>query len=336
MNEESVSCPACGDVAVTELHRFRLDEVANHLLPARRDRERSLRLRDELRALYGRDYVQVNACSACRFCFAHPFVAGTAEIYNLITGGHEFYPHDRFEFSLTIAALRAELETSQKDSMSLLEIGAGTGAFLQKAHDAGIFRQAVATEYDDMALKALRRVPGVEALRLTPQQLAEKLGQRFDAICMFQVLEHLDSLDQLFAALRTLSAGHGQLFVGVPNDTHVAAQEELTGFWDMPPNHIGRWNLPALQAIASRHGFQVLEHRYGATNDLIELWRLAKYRFEGRAYDSSSIAGRVNGLSVRWLRGILKRTLALGDLARLAPHYARIPPESHWFRLGAV
>lgn len=332
--EDVVICPACRNGAVAELHSFRVEEAANHLVPEARYPERNLQLREELQKLFRADHVEVKQCSTCGFCFANPFVAGTADIYRLISGGNELYPRDRFEFSLTIDALRAQLASNGKPTLSLLEIGAGDGAFLRRAHDAGVFERALATEYDQAALAALRRIPGVKALALTPEQLAAQLGDRFDAICMFQVLEHLDSLDSVFAALRALTAQEGQLFISVPNAARVTAQEQLSGFWDMPPNHIGRWNRFAMEAIASRHGFRLREHRYESASDLVELWRLAKYRFEGRAYVSSSLAARVNGLSHRALRGIFKRVLAVYDLIKLAPQYGRIPPESHWFRLG--
>lgn len=332
--EDPVICPACRNGAVAELHSFRVEEAASHLLPQARYPERNLRLREQLQELFRGDHVEVKQCSTCGFCFAHPFVAGTADIYKLITGGNEFYPQHRFEFSLTIDALRAQLASNGKPTVSLLEIGAGDGAFLRRAHDAGVFKRALATEFGEAALAALRRIPGVEAVSATPQQLAAELQNRFDAICMFQVLEHLDSIDAVFAALRTLTAPNGQLFISVPNAARVAAQERLTGFWDMPPNHIGRWNLSAIEAIASRHGFRLREDRYESASDLVELWRMAKCGFDGRACVPSSLAGRVNGLPLRELRGLLKRTLTVWDLIRLVSQYGRIPPESHWFRLG--
>jgi SAM-dependent methyltransferase len=323
------ACPACTETDTAAVRRYSVPEAANHLVPRERNPERHEALLRELRSLFGTEHVEVRRCASCGFWFANPFISGTPEVYNLITEGHELYPANRFEFDLTIEAL-------PKRPLDLLEIGAGDGAFLRKARAAGIVRSAYATEYDDGSLAALRSIPAVQAFKLSPQELAAATGARFEAVCMFQVLEHLDRLDEVFSALRSLTAADGQLFIGVPNDASVTMQEELTGFWEMPPNHIGRWTRAAIESLAKRHGFAVLDHRYESAGSLAELWEMAKCRYQGRAYHSSTLAGRVNDLSVRSIRGPVKRVLAGWDLLMLAPRYGGFPPRCQWFRLGAA
>ncbi len=323
-----VACPACTGTNNSVARVYTVAEAANHLVPAGRDDARHRLLSADLRRLFGEDRVQVRNCDGCGFWFADPFVAGTAEIYNLITAGSELYPSERFEFGVTIESLGPR-------RLSLLEIGAGDGAFLRAALRTGTAGRAFATEYDAGALSALRAIPGVRAEQRSPQQLAAETDERFDAICMFQVLEHLDSLDQVFGALRRLTATGGELFISVPNHASVTTQEELTGFWEMPPNHIGRWTGAAIESVAARHGFHVREHRYEPETALAGLWEMAKCRYQARAYRAPSLAGRVNNMSVRAVRGPVKRALAVWDLVMLAPHYGRIPPRSQWFRLGA-
>ena len=321
------ACPACGATGAPVRHEHSVAAASEHLVPAARAPERNAQLREALRELFGGDRVLVRRCNDCGFWFADPFVSGTPEIYNLITEGSELYPAERFEFGLTIDALRTR-------SLDLLEIGAGDGAFLRKARAAGITGRLCATEYDDGSLGSLAAIDGVETFRGSPQELAAERPGSFDAICMFQVLEHMDHVDEVFAALRALMAPGGQLFIGVPNDASVSVQEELTGFWEMPPNHIGRWTRGALESVASRHGFTVLDHQYEPVNDLGALWEMAKCRCQARAYESRSIAGRVNAWSVRPVRGPAKRLLAGWDLMLLAPNYGRIPPRCQWFQLG--
>lgn len=322
-----VSCPACDGTEVQVAHRHSVAAAAEHLVPAVRDKDRNERLRAELQVLFGGDHVEVCRCGGCGFWFANPFVAGTPEVYNLITEGHELYPSDRFEFELTIRSLPA-------GPIDLLEIGAGDGAFLRKAVGAGHTGRICATEYDDGALASIARIPGVNTFRGSPQEFAATGPGTFDAVCLFQVLEHMDRVDEVFAALRELTAPGGQLFIGVPNDANVTAQEELTGFWEMPPNHIGRWSRPALECVASRHGFSVLDHRYEPSSAFGELWEFAKCRCQARAYRPSTVAGRVNALPIRWIRGPMKRVLAGWDLLVLSRYYGRIPPRCQWFRLS--
>ncbi len=327
LQDRGDACPACGAGAAPVRHKHSVAAAAEHLVPVARAPERNAELRDRLAELFGGDCVLVRRCEKCGFWFADPFVSGTPEIYNLITEGSELYPADRFEFDLTIEALPT-------GSIDLLEIGAGDGAFLRKARAAGVHGRVCATEYDDGSLASLGAIPGVETFRLSPQDLAGRRPGVFDAICMFQVLEHMDRVDDVFASLRELMAPGGQLFIGVPNDASVNVQEEVTGFWEMPPNHIGRWTRAAMESVASRHGFAVLDHRYEPVNALTELWEMAKCRCQARAYEPSSIAGRVNAWPVRTVRGPTKRLLAVWDLVLLSPRYGRIPPRCQWFRLG--
>jgi SAM-dependent methyltransferase len=323
-----IACPACLDPATTLAREHSVAEAATHLISRRRDAPRHDRLQAELQTLFGAERVEVRHCSACGFWFAHPFVSGTPEIYNLITNGAEHYPANRFEFDQTIAALGG-------DALDVLEIGAGDGAFLRKLRGAGIRGRLCATEYDDGSIQKLRAVPGAEAFKLSPQELTAAAPGRFGAVCMFQVLEHLDRLDELFAAIRELLAPEGRLFIAVPNEASVTVQERLTGFWEMPPNHIGRWTKPALESVASRHGLRVCDHRYEPVTAPVELWGMAKCRYDARAYRAASVAGRVNGISARPVRGLVKRALTGWDLLVLAPHYGRLPPRSQWFALGA-
>jgi hypothetical protein len=151
---------------------------------------------------------------------------------------------------------------------------------------------------------------------------------------MFQVLEHMDRLDEVFASLAALSAEGTKLFVGVPNVERTNVQETVAGFWDMPPNHVGRWTLEALAAVAGPAGFAIDGHTYDPRPGPVELWRLAKCRWEARAYRRHSLGAAVNGISDRRARGALKRSLALWDVMMLSPYLGRIPPLTHWIALS--
>ena len=321
-----VSCPACTATDTVPERTHGVADVAAHFVLRERDPERYERLCVQLSELFGSDHVDVRSCASCGFWFADPFVAGTPEIYRLITDGREPYPANRFEFDRTLEAIGS-------GPVDLLEIGAGDGAFIRRARAAGVTRRVCATAYDDGSLAALRAIPGVEAVKRSPQQLAAGGFGHFDAVCVFQVLEHLDRLDEVFASLRRLLAAEGLLFIGVPNDASVTAQEELTGCWEMPPNHTGRWTRPALESVAGRHELVVIDHRYESTHSFAARWEMARYRCQVRAYRAGSLPGRANALPIRAARGPVKQALTVWDLLMLSPHWRSIPPRSQWFAL---
>jgi 2-polyprenyl-3-methyl-5-hydroxy-6-metoxy-1,4-benzoquinol methylase len=318
-------CPACYGHA-RPLQRHTAENAAKHFIPPQRDPQRYRQLEAKLRELWQADSVEMRQCSRCEFTFADPFLAGTPEIYNLITKSDEHYPRDRFEFGMTINALRDR-------KVRLLEIGAGHGAFLQKAHTAGIIASAHATEYDIGAINRLQWLVNTTVSAEHFKELPMSLGP-FDAICMFQVLEHLDDPHGLFTKLAELATTTADLFISVPNSAGVFVQELLTGFWEMPPNHIGRWTIQAIESVALPHGFRIVDSQTDEdSSSLSRAWRMARYRFQARAYNEDSLAGHVSAINDRRVRGPLKRVMAIWDLAFLARHVRTIPPHSRWFHL---
>lgn len=322
------NCPACGSASTTVVQRHSVDAAATHLVPPVRDPRRHALLRRALLELWGSDHVAIRTCGDCGFGFADPYVAATPTIYNLISVGQTSYPRDRFEFGVAI-----QLMAQQSQPLRVLEIGAGDGAFMRKAHDAGVVRKSVTAEYDDGALAKLARIPDNQTFKGGVYELAATEPEPFQAVCMFQVLEHMDRLSDVFSGLARLAAPEAYVFVSVPDSVRTATQEKLTGFWDMPPNHIGRWTREALASVASRAGFAVVDEQLEPARAVHEIWSLAKYRWEARAYEAGSVGARVNGISDRRIRGVLKRSLGVWDFLMLSGHLGRVPAQTRLFRL---
>jgi hypothetical protein len=155
-----VTCVVCVSPRCQHVHTFRVEQAANHLIPPLRSPDRNANLAGELRDLWGGDEVQIYECGDCGFGFAHPFVAGTVTIYNLFGGGDQHYARERFEFTETVKSLRQRGRVAR-----LLELGAGSGAFLVKVIHDKLADHITAMEYDDSAVAGLRRLPGVNVVQ---------------------------------------------------------------------------------------------------------------------------------------------------------------------------
>jgi SAM-dependent methyltransferase len=289
-----------------------------------------VRLQSELQRLWAGSEVHIRSCDECGFAFADPFRAGTPEIYTLITTGHEHYPGNRFEFDRTLEALAPSCGR-------ILEIGAGDGAFLRKVHAEHRLASLAATEYDEGSASRLRAISGVTVYEADIQTIATTLPRgSFDAICMFQVLEHMDRIGGVFDAIDHLLAADGRVFISVPNPERTDIQEDATGLWDMPPNHIGRWSRGALDRALSRRDMHVVKHELEPETRVNAVWALAKYRFRARGYDPRSLAGRTDGILHRRLRGAVKRPMTLWDAAVLTVRLrgCTIPAETQWFQIA--
>src|SRR5207249_9818388 len=78
----------------------------------------------------------------------------------------------------------------------------------------------------------------------------------YDAVCAFQVIEHLRKPTEMFADMVAAAKPGGLVIVGVP---HVPSA--LTRFpnnlVNAPPHHLTWWTRAALAALAERHGAAV-------------------------------------------------------------------------------
>jgi SAM-dependent methyltransferase len=78
----------------------------------------------------------------------------------------------------------------------------------------------------------------------------------YDAVCAFQVLEHLTSPGEMFGDMVRAAKPGGLLIVGVP---HVpsALTRIPNNLMNAPPHHLTWWTRAALTALAERHGATV-------------------------------------------------------------------------------
>jgi 2-polyprenyl-3-methyl-5-hydroxy-6-metoxy-1,4-benzoquinol methylase len=320
-----VRCPACGHLNGCSLHRHTAAAAAQHFVPRQRDSRRHADLVAHLRELWGRDFVEVHVCPSCTFGYAVPWVGGDARFYELAHAGDPHYPADRWEFGRTIRVLE---RPAFKRRLRVLEVGAGDGAFLDDLRRLGP-HEMLAADYDAGAVRGLRE-KGYEAI---VGSLADISTGSFDVVCLFQTLEHMADLDAVFENLHRLLAPDGSVFLSVPNGEATDFQEHVTGYWDMPPNHVGRWNPTALARASERHGFSAVAVETEPLRARQVAWQLAVYSVNGRSYTPGTLDNRINAIASRPARGLVKRVLAAARLPPLLAMRRRFRPLTCWAHL---
>jgi len=319
-------CPACREGFGATVGQHTVEAAADHFVPRDRDPARNTRLVTYLRdVLWKQDVVEVQRCSACGFGFAVPWVGGGAAFYAIAHQGDPHYPDRRWEFGVTVDALRRF-----KPPVRLTELGAGKGAFLRSL---GAGYDVTAADYDAGAVAQLR-AEGFDAVQGSLVDLVERGDPPNDVICMFQTLEHMADLDQVFHLLKALLKPGGSVFLSVPNAAATQLQEQITGLWDMPPNHVGRWTPVAIARIAERHGFVVADIRLEPVRSVAIAWLFSVYTVNARSYDRSSMEGRISAITSRPLRGALKRAVAVQHLPRLLANRSQYRPLTCWAHLA--
>jgi len=138
---------------------------------------------------------------------------------------------------------------------SILEIGSGTGGNLQLLASFG---DVSAIEMDEQALSLARQKTGgkvnIEAGRC-PDDMPFA-GQKFDLICLFDVLEHIDEEAETLQAIWKMLQSDGRVLITVP------AYQWLWGPHDEFLHHKRRYTAGRLQKSVTAARFSVQRCSY--------------------------------------------------------------------------
>ena len=155
----------------------------------------------------------------------------------------------------TLHSKRKTVEKFTKLSTGkVLDIGAGTGAFLSTMDKAGW--NVTGIEPDEIARENAKKLYGLSLQ--TPQELFNLPPQSFDAITMWHVLEHVHELHEYMYQLKKLLKPTGCLFVAVPNYTcyDEKVYKEFWAAYDVP-RHLYHFSPRSITQLLLQHGLQL-------------------------------------------------------------------------------
>ena len=137
---------------------------------------------------------------------------------------------------------------------NLLDIGAGTGAFLHKASAANW--SVTGLEPDAGARKICNEK---YSLQLEPsEKLFELPSEKFDAVTMWHVLEHVHQLHEYMEQIKRVLKPNGVALIALPNYTSKDAQHYSVQWaaYDVP-RHLYHFSPQAMRRLAAQHGLTV-------------------------------------------------------------------------------
>jgi SAM-dependent methyltransferase len=169
----------------------------------------------------------------------------------------------------------------------LLDVGCASGAFLKCALRAGW--KVAGVEPSSTLAESARRATGGDADIQSCGLQEAHFEARFDAITLWDVLEHVPDPIAFARACRNLLKPGGILFVNVPDiDSSVARL--LAGRWPLLlPEHLNYFNTSALQGCAEAAGFSVIRFssRMASFSIGYVLHRLAQHDIPGAGWAST-------------------------------------------------
>lgn len=155
----------------------------------------------------------------------------------------------------TLAA-KLKLVTAEtgKQSGKILDVGCGTGAFLNTMQQAGW--NCTGLEPDEAARSKARALYNIEAQ--PSERIYSLQPQTYDAISLWHVLEHVHELHEYVDQLKNLLAVNGRLFIAVPNYTShdAAVYKENWAAYDVP-RHLYHFSPASMKKLMNAHGLEV-------------------------------------------------------------------------------
>ena len=260
------------------------------------------------RRLPDRVHYRLVRCNTCGLVRSDP-VADEALLADL-------YKVSTFEYGEEVAAIQATyaralgwLEARSQRCEALLEIGCGNGFFLQQALRQG-WQEVRGVE------------PSADAVAKAPPEVREMIAQdvmhrglfepeSFDAVCLFQVLDHIsDPIALLQECLRVLRPG-GHILALNHNVSAWSARllGERSPIVDI--EHTYLYSPATMQALFARVGFAAARvHTVRNTYSLAYLMQLVPVPTTAKAW----LLGRLRGRRV----GSIQVTVPLGNLCLIA------------------
>lgn len=188
----------------------------------------------------GHEFLELWACSATGVRYFKPdSLAGDGRFYEQLSGFSWYYEQNKWEYDQALSALG-------QAKGSLLEVGCATGAFLHQA--AGRGWEVMGAELNQKAVAEAR----LAGLDVSAADLFDSYWDRFqfDAVCSFQVLEHVTQPGRFLKRMLTLLKPGGSLIIGVPNNAGFLQYDELP-ILNMPPHHMSHWTPATFERLTN-------------------------------------------------------------------------------------
>lgn len=249
-------CPVCGTASsgppVEEVDAARVWKALYDLYGVAMPRE----VRDRHAPTGGWSLVECPTCGLEHFPDAPQ---GDSEFYALLMGSGCDYEVDRWEFGKVRRLVPARA--------SVIDIGCGEGWFL-RGLSASVRRTGL--DHNGPALAAVREAdPRIAVVQGDATQHAADVGQEYDVVTAFQILEHIERPRQLLAAARALVRPGGALYVSIPH----LDRSSRDGFevLDTPPHHLTRWRAAQLEHAAEREDLRLTTTWYEPPDESVRM-----------------------------------------------------------------
>jgi SAM-dependent methyltransferase len=243
---------------------------------------------------------------------------GTDAFYAAITAS-SYYVAKKWEFRRALSDIR------RNRVHRILDVGCGNGDFLSFLKNAGYRVDCFGFEFNRPAAELAKQRGFAVCHGSFPEGVENNFGNSFDAICLFQVLEHVADPVSLLSEIRKMLRPKGFLIIGVP-DAEGPLRHFKNALTDIPPHHVSRWSDGCFKVGLKALGYELKKLSHEPLPDYLwhgylpVMWKdgiwpaillriLNPFVRKSESEQISWFIDRMKSLNVRWLYGVPGHTL---------------------------
>jgi SAM-dependent methyltransferase len=241
--KSTILCPLCGGESTERIRTYQASTICEAW-----EQSLQMEIREEFQGL---QEFEADRCLTCGFEFYKPDgIAGSPKLYERLERFSWYYMPRKWEHDIALQ----DLDSCENG----IEIGAGRGDFVTRVQKEKRISFG-GCELNLSAVAAAKRV-GLELDLETAEGLAKTRAGNYDAVCSFQVLEHLTEPASFLKAAVTLLRPGGKLLLGLPN-RHSFLKHQYN-LLDLPPHHVSRWSDKILRKIPELFPLRLIRLAY--------------------------------------------------------------------------
>lgn len=235
-------------------------------------------------------------CSSCGHRYQHPRITfdKACEIYSNDKTASDIYTQpiqkniDRVKYQYGVDLIN---QLNPPGHNRIMDFGCGTGGFLEVANEEG-WKTSVGIDANDRYSDGYSNTKGIQFIQSNFESLdKESLGENYDCITMWNVLEHLFDLHNIITNLKRMLKHNGLLFIMVPNveslATKLIREKSATFNW----KHISHFSPNSLKKLMLMHDLECIHFETAVTEiDNIKSYMNGEHPYHGygdpeRLYD---------------------------------------------------
>lgn len=241
--EKVCSCPLCHGDGKPErfitIGKFAIDEMIDEWVKRAKF--------NPIADVYRHSFLEERRCLNCGLHFYNYHLPDSALFYEKLMDNIDYYTQFRWEYG-SAAKIIGKLKPK-----SLLDIGAGHGAFLERIRY--MVPHIVASEYNQKAEQVCRE-KGFE----TYSEDISVINEKFDIVCAFEVMEHVHDNAIFMKNCLNLLKENGVLIFGMPDPDGMLTVNG--GSWlNIPPHHQYKFSYQAFQYLAKKYQLKIIAYQ---------------------------------------------------------------------------